>query len=154
MRLRYLWPDVILCARTWLIGCPFLHGKTPFPYLYHDTTIFQLLPQVFGCTYFIQDLTRSLDNLSPCTLKFVFGGYYRTKNSYKCYVPIFREIYLYWCYLFRAYPMFTLTLKEQLFPSFLLPLPVSYGGQESVDVFYRSENVPLSKPLLASSHRS
>jgi len=47
--------------------------------------------RVFGCTYFIQDLSSGLDKLSPKSIKCVFVGYSKTQKGYLCYNPSTRK---------------------------------------------------------------
>jgi len=65
--------------------------RSPFSYLYANKTPFSMTPHVFGCTYFVQDLSSGLDKLSPRFIKCVFVEYFRTQKGYRCYNPSTRK---------------------------------------------------------------
>ena len=62
-----------------------LNKSSPISCLYASKIPFSVTPRVFGCTYFIQDLSPVLDKLSPRSIKFVFVGYFKTQKGYRCY---------------------------------------------------------------------
>ena len=43
---------------------------------------------------FVQDLSPSLDKLSPRSVKCVFIEYFRTKKGYRCYNPYNRKYFV------------------------------------------------------------
>ena len=77
---KYLWPDVVLTASYFINMMPpaVLARAIPLRRLCPDHRVFHLPHWVFGCICFVQDLSPSLDKLSPCLIKCVFVGYFRT----------------------------------------------------------------------------
>ena len=86
--LSYLWSNALMITtylQSWLLSSPlggaiFLHRLLPTSPLFS-------LPQIFGCTAFVQDQSPFLSKLSPCALKVVFIGYSRTLKGYRVYFP-------------------------------------------------------------------
>lgn len=63
----YLWLDAILCACHLIrqIALLILWGKTPFWCYFPNKALSPLLFPIFGCLYFVQDLSLMLDKFSP-----------------------------------------------------------------------------------------
>jgi len=93
--LKYLWADAVLSACHLINRTPssVLHGKIHFS-LYPDKSIFSVHPRVFGCTYFVQNLSSDLNKLSPRPIKCVFVRYSRTQKGYQCYNPSTRKYFV------------------------------------------------------------
>ena len=64
--------------------------RTTFEYLFNQS----LVHTVFGCIYFVQDLSPGLDKLFARAIKCVFLGYSRLQKGYKCYSPSTRRYYM------------------------------------------------------------
>jgi len=93
---KYLWSDVVLSACYLINRMPssVLDGIIPFSCLYPDKKHFFVIPRVFSCTCFVQDLTPGLDKLSPRSIKCVFVGYSRTQKGYRCFNPSTRKYFV------------------------------------------------------------
>jgi len=93
---KYLWADAVLSACHLINRMPssILHGKISFSCLYPGKSIFSVPPHVFGCTYFVQDLSLGLDKLSPRSIKCVFVGYSRTQKGYRYYSPSTKKYFV------------------------------------------------------------
>ena len=91
---KYLWDDAVLSA-CHLINrmSSVFYGKILFSCLYPGKSIFSAPPRVFGCTYFVQDLSPVLDKLSPRSIKCVFIRYSQTQKGYRCYSPSIRKYF-------------------------------------------------------------
>jgi len=72
--LKYLWSDVVLndCHLINKMPPSVLNGKISFSCLYSNKSVFSITLHVYGCTYFVQDLSPGLDKLSPRSIKCVF----------------------------------------------------------------------------------
>ena len=64
-----------------------LDEKISFSCLYPNKNVFSMTPLVFGCTYYVQDL-------SPRSTKCVFVRYSRTQKEYRCYNPFTRKYFV------------------------------------------------------------
>jgi len=73
---KYLWSDVVLSACHLINRIPssVLNKKSPFSCLFSNKTPFSMTFCVFGCIYFVQDLSLGLDKLSPRFIKCAFFG--------------------------------------------------------------------------------
>ena len=71
------WGDAILIA-CYLINCmpsSVLHDKIPQIMLFPDDPVYSVSPHVFGCTYFVHNLTPRKDKPLDKALKCLFLGY-------------------------------------------------------------------------------
>ena len=81
--LKYLWSDVVLSAGHLINRIPSfaLDGQIPFSFLYSKKSVFSITLRVFGCTYFVQDLSPALDKFSPRSIQCVFVGILELKRD-------------------------------------------------------------------------
>ena len=93
---KYLWSDAVLTASYLINRMPFtpFGGEIPLKRLHPDVDIFRLIPRIFGCVVFVQDLIPNLDKLAPRSVRCVFLGYSRTQKDYWCYIPVTRKYLL------------------------------------------------------------
>jgi len=80
---KYLcWSNVVLsaCHLIKRMLSSVLNDQVLFYCLYPNKSLFFMVPRAFGCTYFVQDLSPSLDKLSHQSIKCTFVGYYRTQK--------------------------------------------------------------------------
>ncbi|XP_077222215.1 uncharacterized protein LOC143856063 [Tasmannia lanceolata] len=82
------------CFLANLLPSSLLSNRSPFSVLHPSGDPFPLLPKVFGCVCFVQDLTPGLDKLAPRAIKCVFLGYSRTQKGYRCYSPQLRRKFI------------------------------------------------------------
>ncbi|CAH9069280.1 unnamed protein product [Cuscuta europaea] len=89
------WGDAVLTAIHLINRMPSstLDNKVPHSILFPKDPIFLVPPKVFGCTCFVQDLSPSLDKLSPRAIKCIFLGYSRVQKGYRCYSPSTHRFY-------------------------------------------------------------
>ena len=59
-----------------------LHGKAPLHVLKSDATLFPILPQVFGCTYFVQNRSPTRTKLNNKVVRCIFLGYSSMSKGY------------------------------------------------------------------------
>jgi len=90
---KYLLSDAILSACHLINRMPssVLQKKVTYSCLYPATSVLHIVPHVFGCICFVQDLSPSLDKLSIRSVKYIFVGYSRTQHCFK-YRPIYQYI--------------------------------------------------------------
>jgi len=83
--LKYLWSDAVLiaCYLINMMPSSILNKISLFSFLYANKNSFSKTPRVFGCTYFVQDLSPRLDKLSLRSIKYVFVGHSRTQKRYQ-----------------------------------------------------------------------
>jgi len=157
--LKYLWSDAMLSA-CHLINRMLsyvLDKISPFSCLYPNKTPFSMTPRIFGCTCFIQDLSRGLDKLSPRSIKYVFVGYYKTQKSFQCYNPstkkylvpvdvMFFESILYFS------PQVPVTITETVPPSLSVPLSTHVSTISLPVLPVETPNPPVSKPVQDSRY--
>ena len=82
----YLWSDALMTAtylQNRLPSAP-LDGAIPLHRLLPTSSLFSLLPRVFGYIAFVQDHSPSLSKLAPRALKGVFFIYSRTQRATRC----------------------------------------------------------------------
>ena len=116
----YLWSDALMTAtylQNRLPSAP-LDGAIPLHRLLPTSSLFSLLPRVFGYIAFVQDHSPSLYKLAPRALKGVFVIYSRTQRATRC---TFLTLVIIW-----PLPMlpFMRTLSSYLLPRFLWLLPL------------------------------
>jgi len=151
---KYLWSDAVFssCYLINRMSSSILNKSSLFSCLHANKTPFSVIPRVFGCTCFVQDLSSGLDKISPRSVKCVFIGYYRTQKRYRCYNPFTRK------YLVSAYVTFFdyviyfstqvfLTIFETVPSSLSVSLPTPASTIVSLVPPAEITNLPASKPV-------
>jgi len=139
-----------------------------------------MTPRIFGCIYFIQDLSSALDKLSLRSIKCVFVGYFKTQKEYKCYnLSTMKYLVSTDVIFFKSSPYFSpqvpIILSKIVPPSLSMSLPIPASTvslqvssvetpyppaskliQDFRYVYTHRSKVPTSKPAPAnpSSRRS
>ena len=70
-----------------------LHGMAPLQFLMLDSTLFSILPRVFGCTYFVQNCSPTCTKLDNKSIKCIFLVYSTMSKVYQCYDPVSGHLY-------------------------------------------------------------
>ena len=70
-----------------------LAGKAPLHALKPSSTLFSLLPQVFGCTCVVQNRSPNCTILDNKAIRCVFLGYSSMPKGYRCYDPATCHVY-------------------------------------------------------------
>ncbi|CAH9092634.1 unnamed protein product [Cuscuta europaea] len=71
------WVDAVSTACYLINRMPssVLNGQIPYSVLFPSHSLFSLVPRVFGCTCFVQDMRSQVSKLDPKSIKCVFLGY-------------------------------------------------------------------------------
>jgi len=64
-----------------------LYNQVPRTLLYPTQYLYSIPLRVFGCTYFVHDLTLGKDKLSTKSLKCIFLGFSHLQKGYRCFSP-------------------------------------------------------------------
>ena len=70
-----------------------LHGIAPLQFLMPDSTLFSILPRVFGCIWFVQNCSLTRTKLDNKSIRCIFLGYSTMSKAYRCYDPDSRHLY-------------------------------------------------------------
>ena len=119
---KYLWADAVLSVCHLINRMPssVLHGKISFSSLYPHRSVFPITSRVFDCTCFVQDLSPSLDKLSPRSIKCVYS---RTQDM--CYNQFTRKYFVFAdVSFFESVSYFSPDYPVTFSPSVPLPSPV------------------------------
>ncbi|GFZ04975.1 hypothetical protein Acr_17g0005470 [Actinidia rufa] len=93
--LKYFWHMVVRTA-TYLINWTpsrVLQGKAPLHILQPTSTLFPIIPRVFGCTCFVQNRSLTRTKLDDKAVRCIFLGYSSMSKGYRCYDPVTRYMY-------------------------------------------------------------
>jgi len=69
-------------------------NKIPHSILFFKELLFHVDPRIFGCTYFVHNLSPGLDKLVARAIKCVFLGYSKLQKGYRCYSPVHNRYYI------------------------------------------------------------
>ena len=69
-----------------------LENQIPHSIIFPHDHLFRVPPKVFGCTYFVHDLSPGLDKLSAQAIKCVFLGYSRLQKGYNATLHLLGDI--------------------------------------------------------------
>ena len=69
-------------------------NKIPHSILFFKEPLFHVDPRIFGCTYFVHNLSPGLDKLVARAIKCVFLGYSKLQKGYRCYSPVHNRYYI------------------------------------------------------------
>ncbi|GFZ20884.1 hypothetical protein Acr_29g0000460 [Actinidia rufa] len=92
---KYFWHMAVLTA-TYLINrtpSRVLNGKAPLHILQPASTLFPIIPRVFGCTCFVQNRSLTRTKLDDKAVRCIFLGYSSMSKGYRCYDPVTRHMY-------------------------------------------------------------
>ncbi|GFY85851.1 hypothetical protein Acr_04g0005890 [Actinidia rufa] len=92
---KYFWHMAVLTA-TYLINrtpSRVLNGKAPLHILQPASTLFPIIPRVFGCTCFVQNRSPTRTKLDDKAVRCIFLGYSSMSKGYRCYDPVTRHMY-------------------------------------------------------------
>ncbi|GFS34572.1 hypothetical protein Acr_00g0034750 [Actinidia rufa] len=92
---KYFWHLAVLTA-TYLINrtsSRVLNGKAPLHILQPASTLFPIIPRVFGCTCFVQNRSLTCTKLDDKAVRCIFLGYSSMSKGYRCYDPVTRHMY-------------------------------------------------------------
>ena len=136
---KYLWSDAILSACYLINKTPssVLDSEISFSCFYPTKSVFSMTPCVFGCTYFVQDLSLGLDKLSPRSIKCVIVGQSRAQKGYMCYnlsagkYSVSGDITFFETVLY--FPPHHPAIYLKLFLFQCVPLPASFPAHASDD---------------------
>ncbi|GFY86650.1 hypothetical protein Acr_05g0002890 [Actinidia rufa] len=70
-----------------------LNGKAPLHILQPASTLFPIIPRVFGCTCFVQNRSPTRTKLDDKAVRCIFLGYSSMSKGYRCYDPVTRHMY-------------------------------------------------------------
>ena len=87
---------MVVLTATYLINrtpTRVLHGKAPLHILQPTSTLFPILPCVFGCTCFVQVRSPTRTKLDDKAVRCVFLGYSSMSKGYRCYDHITCHMY-------------------------------------------------------------
>lgn len=90
--LKRFWSDAVLSAYYLIKLMPssILDSASPHCILLPSSPLFSFPPKIFGCTYYVHNLGFGFNKLDTRATKYVFLGYSRTQNGYRCYSPVLR----------------------------------------------------------------
>ncbi|GFZ18408.1 hypothetical protein Acr_27g0001470 [Actinidia rufa] len=92
---KYFWHMAVLTA-TYLINrtpSRVLQGKAPLHVLQPASTLFSIIPRVFGCTCFVQNWSPTRTKLDDKAVRCIFLGCSSMSKGYRCYDPATRHMY-------------------------------------------------------------
>ncbi|GFY91383.1 hypothetical protein Acr_07g0015790 [Actinidia rufa] len=92
---KHFWHMAVLTA-TYLINrtpSRVLQGKAPLHILQPTSTLFSIIPRVFGCTCFVQNRSPTRTKLDDKAIRCIFLGYSSMSKGYRCYDLITRYMY-------------------------------------------------------------
>ncbi|GFY96881.1 dihydroxyacetone kinase [Actinidia rufa] len=92
---KYFWHMAVLTA-TYLINrmpSRVIQGKAPLYILQPASTLFPIIPRVFGCTCFVQIRSHTRTKLDDKAVHCIFLGYSSMSKGYRCYDPVTRHMY-------------------------------------------------------------
>ena len=84
---KHFWAGTLstACFLINRMSSSFLNWETLYHQLFPNNPLFPIESNVFGCTYFIRDVSPQVSKLDPKSLKCIFLGYSRVKKGYRCY---------------------------------------------------------------------
>ena len=109
---------------------------TPYHQLFQNNLLFPTDPKVFGCTCFVRNVHPQASKLDPKSLKYIFVGYPRVQNGYRCYCPTPR----------RYFVSTDITFFETTTCSLSLTIP-SQGENDDLLVYIVSSSAPPNPTL-------
>ena len=136
--------------------------------MFPNKPLFPIDPKVFGCTYFVRDVSPQVSKLDPKSLKRIFVGYSCVQKGYRCYCPtlrcyfVFIDVTFFETTLFSLSSfvtnqgegddllMYTISSLVPLAPSTPTPAPVPVKSPIT-QAYSRCQNPPISSPTPVAS---